>query len=158
MPTCFLFRLDISHYVSFIIGWKIFTSVHPKVKIFYIMCVLTRTTDITDLQQIVRAAIILCSSENVAKDKNQQDTLAEKSRILLCDKIREVPDILNIFNDLHLKIQFIIEIGGDKLNFLNVTIIKVDNRLEFDWFHKPTFSGRYLNSSCLFTLLPKKEV
>jgi len=94
IPTCFL-RLDISHYVSFITRWKIFTSVHPKVKTFYIiiMCLLTRTTDFTVLQQIVRAAIILCSSENVGKDENQRDTLAEKSRILLCNKIRGVPDI-----------------------------------------------------------------
>jgi len=94
MPTCFL-RLDISHYVSFITRWKIFTSVHPKVKTFYIMimCLLTRTTDFTDLQQIVRAAIILCFSENVGKDENQQDSLAEKSRFFLCDKIRGMPNI-----------------------------------------------------------------
>jgi len=50
MP-CFL-RLDISHYVSFITRWKIFISVPPKVKTFYIMilCLLTKTTDFTDLQ------------------------------------------------------------------------------------------------------------
>lgn len=65
MPNCFL-RLDISHYVNFVTRWKIFTSVHPKVKTFYIMimclimmCLLTKTTDFNDLQQIVRAAIIL---------------------------------------------------------------------------------------------------
>ena len=29
------------------------------------------------------------------------------------------------------------------INFLDVTIIKKDY-LEFDWYHKPIFSGRYL--------------
>jgi len=35
----------------------------------------------------VRAAIILC--ENVGKDRNQYDSLAEISKILLCNKIKE---------------------------------------------------------------------
>lgn len=58
-----------------------------------ILCLLTKTTDFTDLQQIVRAAIILYSSENVGKDENQQDSLAEKSQILLCNKIKGVSNI-----------------------------------------------------------------
>lgn len=93
-PGCFL-RLNISRYVSLKTVWKIFTSVHPNVKTFYIMimCLLSRATDFIELKQIVRAAIILCSSENVGKDGNQQDTLAEKSRILLCQKIRGIPDV-----------------------------------------------------------------
>jgi len=53
--------------------------------------------------------------------------------------------LLNIFNSFHPRIQFTMEIGGTSLNFLDVTIINNDNRIEFDWFHKPTFSGRYLN-------------
>ena len=40
----------------------------------------------------MRATIILCSSENVGKDKNQPNTLAEISRILLYNKIKRVPD------------------------------------------------------------------
>jgi len=44
------------------------------------------------------------------------------------------------------------EIGGKKLNFLDVTLITIT--IEFDWFHKPTFSGRYLISCfTLFLLL-----
>jgi len=34
---------------------------------------------------------------------------------------------------------------GDRLNFLDITIIKQNNTLIFDWFRKPTFSGRFLN-------------
>ena len=54
--------------------------------------------------------------------------------------------VLNTFNSLHPRIQFTLEEGADnRLNFLDVTIIIRDKRIEFDWYHKPTFSGRYLN-------------
>ncbi|XP_011866087.1 PREDICTED: uncharacterized protein LOC105561048 [Vollenhovia emeryi] len=55
---------------------------------------------------------------------------------------------LNTFNSLHKRLQFTIEEGDDKrLNFLDTTICVVDECIEFDWYHKPTFSGRYLNFS-----------
>lgn len=55
-------------------------------------------------------------------------------------------DILNIFNSFHPRIQFTLELGNnDQLNFLDITIFITNGRIEFDWFHKPTFSGRYLN-------------
>jgi len=56
-----------------------------------------------------------------------------------------VEKTLNIFNSLHPRLQFAAEIGGKSLNFLDITIIKNKNYLEFNWYHKPTFSGRYLN-------------
>jgi len=37
------------------------------------------------------------------------------------------------------------EIGGNELNFLDLTIIKKDGGMIFNWFRKPTFSGRFLN-------------
>ncbi|XP_071579118.1 uncharacterized protein [Temnothorax nylanderi] len=53
---------------------------------------------------------------------------------------------LDVFNSFHPRLKFTIEIGeDDKLNFLEITMILNNNRLTFDWFHKPTFSGRYLN-------------
>ncbi|XP_071642143.1 uncharacterized protein [Temnothorax longispinosus] len=53
---------------------------------------------------------------------------------------------LDVFNSFHPRLQFTMEVGeGDTLNFLEVTMILKHNRLTFDWFHKPTFSGRYLN-------------
>jgi len=33
------------------------------------------------------------------------------------------------------------EIGGNTLNFLDLSLIKKDDYLIFNWFHKPTFSG-----------------
>jgi len=63
--------------------------------------------------------------------------------ILLVAPSDSVNDILNTFNSFHPRLQFTLEIDGD--NFLDVTIVKSNGNLEFDWFHKPTFSGRYLN-------------
>ncbi|KYN14005.1 hypothetical protein ALC57_13796 [Trachymyrmex cornetzi] len=37
------------------------------------------------------------------------------------------------------------EIGGLTLNFLDLTLIKFNGGIEYDWYHKPTFSGRYIN-------------
>lgn len=55
-------------------------------------------------------------------------------------------EVLGIFNSFHPRLQFTLEEGVDnKLNFLDVTIIVNNNLIEFDWYHKPTFSGRYLN-------------
>jgi len=58
---------------------------------------------------------------------------------------RKVDEVLRNFNIFHDRLQFTLEVGGDKLNFLNVTIIKNNNRIMYNWYHKPTFSGRYLN-------------
>lgn len=53
---------------------------------------------------------------------------------------------LKIFNSIHPRLQFTSEIGSEnELNFLDVTLHLTDKRLIFDWYHKPTFSGRYLN-------------
>jgi len=49
--------------------------------------------------------------------------------------INTVNEVVRIFNFFHPRIQCTIEIGRDKLNFLDLTIIKNNNALEFDWFH-----------------------
>jgi hypothetical protein len=54
--------------------------------------------------------------------------------------------MLDVFNNIHPRLQFTFEVGRDnKLDFLDVSLILTDNHLIFDWYHKPTFSGRYLN-------------
>jgi len=53
--------------------------------------------------------------------------------------------VFNKFNSIHPRLQFTIEIGKSSINFLDTTIIIKNNRIVFNWFHKPTFSGRYLN-------------
>jgi len=54
-------------------------------------------------------------------------------------------ELLNSFNSLHPRMQFTIEIGGNRLNFLDAMIINNNNLIEFDWYMKPTFSGRILS-------------
>jgi len=68
-----------------------------------------------------------------------------------------VNDILKVFNDFHRRLQFIVKIRGNQLNCLDVTIIKTNNSLEFNWYHKPTFFGRYLSFLFQYPLSLKKE-
>jgi len=56
-----------------------------------------------------------------------------------------VNEVLNTFNNFHPRLQFTSEIGGKKLNFLDISIINNNNVIEFKRYHKPTFSRRYLN-------------
>src|SRR5580765_5024327 len=66
-------------------------------------------------------------------------------------------DILKIFNSFHPRLQFTMEEGVDnRLNYLDVTIIVNNGKLEFDWFHKSTFSGRYLSFESRHTLCQKR--
>jgi len=64
-----------------------------------------------------------------------------------------VDNLLRMFNSFHPRLKFMMEIGGNTLNFLDLILIKKDNYLLFNWFHKPIFSSRFLNynSQHLFT-------
>jgi len=64
--------------------------------------------------------------------------------------------VVNAFNSVHPKIQFTVEIGHNRINFLDTTIINRNKKIIFDWFHKPTFSGRYLNFLSQHPLSQKK--
>ncbi|KYN00647.1 hypothetical protein ALC62_08581 [Cyphomyrmex costatus] len=57
----------------------------------------------------------------------------------------QINTILQNFNNYHHRLQFTIEIGGDRINFLDTTMIIKNNFIQFDWFQKPTYSGRILN-------------
>lgn len=47
---------------------------------------------------------------------------------------------------IHPRLQFTLEIGNNnKLNFLDLTLIKSNNFLIYNWFHKPMSSERYIN-------------
>jgi len=67
-------------------------------------------------------------------------------------------DISDIFNFFHPRLQFTMEREVNNLNFLDVMIKVVDNIIVFDWFHKPTFSGRYLNFHSLHPLTQKRSI
>jgi len=54
--------------------------------------------------------------------------------------------LLTVFNSFNQRLQFTLEVEDNKsLNFLEISIISDNNKLHFDWYHKPTFSRRYLN-------------
>jgi len=57
----------------------------------------------------------------------------------------KINEFLNTFNLLHPRLQFMLEIGCNILNFLDVTLINNKGKLEFDWYKKPTFSGHLIS-------------
>ena len=57
-----------------------------------------------------------------------------------------------------MRLQFILEMEGNSINFLDVTIINNNNYLVLDWYHKPTFSERYLNYLSSHPVSHKKGV
>ena len=64
--------------------------------------------------------------------------------------------ILITFNSFHPRLQ--LEMGGNSINFLDVTIINNNNYLELDWYRKPTFSIRYLNYLSSHPISHKKGI
>ncbi|XP_025271021.1 uncharacterized protein LOC112639907 [Camponotus floridanus] len=57
-----------------------------------------------------------------------------------------VDHVLTIFNSFNPRLQFTIEVENNKtLSYLEITNISENNRLYFNWYHKPTYSSRYLN-------------
>lgn len=67
--------------------------------------------------------------------------------------------LLQTFNSFHNRLQFTIEIAENGcLNFLDVCIIINNNYIEFDWYRKPTFSGRFLNFFSHHPLTHKRVV
>ena len=64
--------------------------------------------------------------------------------------------LVNTFNSFHSRLKFTTEIDGDKLDFLDVSLIKKGNSLILNWYHKPTFSDRYLNYFSSF--MPKRTI
>ncbi|XP_071647576.1 uncharacterized protein [Temnothorax longispinosus] len=70
----------------------------------------------------------------------------------------ECTHTLEVFNSFHPRLQFTMEVGVDgRLNFLEITMIRTENRLQFDWFHKSTFSGKYLNFCPSIPIARRKE-
>ncbi|XP_018399984.1 PREDICTED: uncharacterized protein LOC108777557 [Cyphomyrmex costatus] len=50
----------------------------------------------------------------------------------------KIDTLFQAFNSFHPRLQFTLEIGGDKLNFLDTTISKINNTFIFYWYRKPT--------------------
>jgi len=66
--------------------------------------------------------------------------------IIMAAPIEHILNIQKIFNSFHNRIQFTIELENNrKISFLDLSLEVVDNKIKIDWFHKKTFSGRFLS-------------
>ncbi|EFN67721.1 hypothetical protein EAG_07710, partial [Camponotus floridanus] len=55
-------------------------------------------------------------------------------------------NVVEIFNSFHNRLKFTVEPEHDRsINFLDLKIYINNNKLILDWFHKDTYSGRYLS-------------
>ncbi|KYN29433.1 hypothetical protein ALC57_01100 [Trachymyrmex cornetzi] len=62
-----------------------------------------------------------------------------------------------VLNSLHDRLKFILEFDDDKINFLDITIIN-PYRTIYNFYHKPTYSGRYLNFFSSHPLSQKRGI
>lgn len=67
--------------------------------------------------------------------------------------------MLAVSNSFHDRLNFTIEIGRDDvLNFLDVSLVMINGSITYNWYHKPTFSGRYLNCFSQHHISQKRAV
>lgn len=67
--------------------------------------------------------------------------------------------ILNTFNNYNNFLKFTIEKETDNsINFLDMRIIRCDNKILTDWYQKPTATGRYINFNSHHPLTMKKAL
>lgn len=97
--------------------------------------------------------------ETIIKDI-KQDILFFKRYVDDCICIaptNKITEIHSKFNNFHNKLQFTIEIEkNNKLNFLDLTLIKHNNIIHTSWNTKDIHSGRYLNYLSQHPLSQKK--
>jgi len=68
--------------------------------------------------------------------------------VLLAAPREKIDLIFQTFNSYHPRLKFTMELETNKsINFLDTSISIINNTLVFNWYHKSTFSGRYLNYS-----------
>ena len=66
--------------------------------------------------------------------------------ILTCIPKDQIDNTLKVFNNYHERLQFTYEIeNNNKINFLELTLIKNNNTLMHNWYRKNTSSDRFLN-------------
>lgn len=70
----------------------------------------------------------------------------------------KVDQILKAFNDYNPHVQFTIEKeSNQKISFLELDIIRDGCSIKLDWYHKPSWSGRYMNFESHLPLTYKKN-
>ena len=59
---------------------------------------------------------------------------------------QKLNDFFNCINSLHTTIKFTMDYSTIEINFLDVTVTKLGNKLETDLYCKPTDTHQYLHS------------
>ena len=66
--------------------------------------------------------------------------------VITCIPASKLNVMLNIFNTYHPRLQFTYEVENNKtINFLDVQLLRKNNKIIYNWYRKPTFSARFLN-------------
>jgi len=66
--------------------------------------------------------------------------------IILAAPNNKITEIVETFNNYHSRLQFTVEYEIDgSLNFMDLLLQVDDGEIALDWFHKETFSGRFLS-------------
>ena len=82
-----------------------------------------------------------------------------KDDLFLCVRQDEVQLITDYFNDYNPDLQFTLEEEVDnKLNYMDMTLVRSNNVITCKWYQKPTASGRYVNFLSVQPYLYKKNV
>ncbi|XP_044754438.1 uncharacterized protein LOC123313564 [Coccinella septempunctata] len=73
------------------------------------------------------------------------------------DKVEET---ITVFNSVHPRLKFTIEVESQEntLPFLDVLLIRHGNEIKYNWYRKPTFSGRVLNFNSKHTITQKINI
>lgn len=79
--------------------------------------------------------------------------------ICMCIKKEHIELVVKVFNsyDKHLQFTFELE-DNNRINFLDLTLIKDNNRIITDWFKKPTSSDRMINYFSDHPIQQKKNI
>jgi len=100
------------------------------------------------LSPIVADIVMRDLEENILNSLNIRPILYYRyvDDIILTAPKDEIQLILDRFNSYHYRLKFTLETEVNHcLNFLDITLIRKDTKIITDWFHKSTFSGRYLS-------------
>jgi len=100
------------------------------------------------LSPIIANMVMQDLEEDILKNLNTQPLLYYRyvDDIILSAHESEIQNILNRFNGYHHRLKFTCETEVNRcLNFLDINVIIVNNRIITDWYQKKTSSGRYLS-------------
>lgn len=76
--------------------------------------------------------------------------------IVTCIPIDALDETLSVFNSYHERLQFTYEIeNNNRISFLDLWLIRENDKIITDWFQKPTFSGRILHFQSAHPLTQK---